>query len=144
MWRVELARRARGSSVGERMTLLERASSNKAGTSLSIFLTNAGHGGVRGVVYLAATLVLIPLLMNSLGKQQFAILALVTPFLRYGFNGVFDFGIATGLVRHTSQSAAAAATGRTTRYVSSTMALFFAFAAPLVFLYSLFPRSLLL
>ena len=116
---------------------------NPAGTSLRIFLANAGHGGIRGVAYLAGTLVLIPLLMNSLGKEQFAILALATPFLRYGFNGAFDFGLATGLVRHTSRSFAAGKSDGVNRYVSSALALYLFFGATLICLYYLLAPSLL-
>ena len=112
-------------------------------TSLGAFLTNAGHGGIRGLVFMANTLVLVPLLMASLGKEQFAILALVTPFLRYGFNGVFDFGAAAGVVRHTSRSFATSDTEGINSYVSSTLVLYVVFGAALICLYYLLWPSLM-
>jgi O-antigen/teichoic acid export membrane protein len=90
----------------------------------------------------ANTLVLVPLLMLSLGKGQFAVLALVTPFLRYGFNGVFDFGIATGVVRHTSRGFAASDIEGINGYVSSSMVLYVGFGAALVGFYYLLGPSL--
>jgi O-antigen/teichoic acid export membrane protein len=70
-------------------------------------MANVGYGGIRGVVLFVNALVLTPILIFGLGKEQFAVLALVTPFLRYGFNGVFDLGLATGLVRFLSRDFAA-------------------------------------
>lgn len=101
-------------------------------TNLGVFLANAGHGGIRGLVFLGNTLILVPLLITSLGKEQFAILALVTPFLRYGFNGVFDCGVATGVVRHVSRSFAASEVEDTNRSISSAFLLYVIFGAALI------------
>jgi O-antigen/teichoic acid export membrane protein len=128
-------------SEQELLTVLAEKSSKRPITNLSVFLANAGHGGIRGLVFMANTLVLVPLLLVSLGKEQFAILALVTPFLRYGFNGVFDCGIATGIVRHTSRSFAASDVKDTNTSVSSAFALYLIFGAALVcFYYPVGPR----
>jgi len=89
------------------------------------------------------TLVLVPLLLITLGKERFAILALVTPFMRYGFNGVFDFGIATGVVRHASRSFAVSDTERTNEYVSSSAAMYVGFGLALVVLFYLLAPLLL-
>ncbi|HEY6947169.1 MAG TPA: oligosaccharide flippase family protein [Candidatus Acidoferrum sp.] len=76
------------------------------------------------MIFLGNTLVLVPVLLRGLGKEQFALLALVTPFLRCGFNGVFDLGIATGIVRYISRSFAADDSARVNEYVSSGIVLY--------------------
>ena len=114
------------------MSLSVGQHSEREGPNLSVFLANAGHGGVRGLVFMINTLVLVPLLMISLGKQQFAILAIAMPFMRYGFNGVFDFGVATGVIRHTSRSFAASDTEGTNAYVSSSVATYLVFGLALI------------
>lgn len=114
---------------------LAEKSGERRVTSLGVFLANAGHGGIRGLVFLGNTLIIVPILITSLRKEQFAILALVTPFLRYGFNGVFDCGIATGVVRHTSRSFAASEVEDTNRSVSSAFVLYLVFGGALICLY---------
>jgi O-antigen/teichoic acid export membrane protein len=125
------------------VTVLLGESDPREGTVLGTFLANVKHGGIRGFVFMVNTVILVPLLMKSMGKQQFAILALVTPFLRYGFNGVFDFGIAAGIVRHTSRSVAAGDIEGTNGYVSSSLALYVGFGAALISLYYLLWPSLM-
>lgn len=104
-------------------------------TALGAFLDNAGHGAVRGLVFVANTLILVPLLMASLGKDRFAILTLVTPFFRYGFNGVFDPGVTAGMTRYTSRSFATSDTQAINSYISSGMAVYLVFGTTLVGLY---------
>jgi O-antigen/teichoic acid export membrane protein len=125
------------------VSLLTEPSRKRPATDLGVFVTNLGHGGIRGLVFMANTLVLVPLVMSSLGQERFALLALVTPFLRYGFNGVFDFGVATGVVRHTSRSFAASDSTRTNEYVSSSLASYVGFGGTLICLYYLLRTPLL-
>ena len=125
------------------MTAFEKKTVKSTATVLGAFLANAGHGGIRGLAFLVNTIVLVPLLMVSLGKEQFAILALVTPFLRYGFNGVFDFGIAAGVVRHTSRCFASSDTEGANSFVWSSVVLYLGFGAALISLYYLLWPSLM-
>jgi len=94
-------------------------------------------------VLLANTLVLTPILISRLGREQFAILALVTPFLRYGFNGVFDLGLATGLVRFVSRDFAAGDHVSINRYFTSSFWLYVTVGALLLVLYQLVSPSML-
>lgn len=89
---------------------------------LESFVSNILYGGLRGSVFFVNTLVVTPLLILGLGKEQFAILALATPMLRYGFNGVFDFGLATALARVVSRESADYA--NVNRYVTSAVLLY--------------------
>lgn len=107
----------------------------RATGTLRTMLSNAGHGGVRGLVLLINTVVLVPLLMSTLGKPEFALLALVTPFLRYGFNGVFDLGFATGTVRYASRSFAVCDREAVNGYLSSAMAMYVGSGALVLVLY---------
>lgn len=91
---------------------------------LESFVTNILYGGLRGSVFFVNTLVVTPLLIFGLGKEQFAILALATPMLRYGFNGVFDFGLATALARVVSRDSASGDYGTINRYVASAVLLY--------------------
>lgn len=112
-------------------------------TTLGKFVANIGYGGIRGGVLLANTLVLTPILISRLGRDQFAILALVTPFLRYGFNGVFDLGLATGLVRFLSRDFASGDHASINRYCTSSFWLYVTAGASLLVLYQLASPSLL-
>jgi len=47
------------------------------------FVANIGYGSVRAVIFVGNTLVLVPAMMHILGREQFALLALVAPLLRY-------------------------------------------------------------
>ena len=87
------------------------------------------------MVYIANTLILVPLLLKSLGKERFAILALVTPFLRYGFTGVFDPGVAAGVTRFTSRSFANSETEAVNSYISSSIAVYLAIGIVLLAVY---------
>jgi len=93
------------------------------------------------------TLVLTPILISRLGREQFAILALVTPFLRYGFNGVFDLGVATGLVRFVSRDFAAGDFKSINKYFVGALLLNILAGVSMLALYGLvsllIPRSLL-
>lgn len=89
---------------------------------LESFVSNILYGGLRGSVFFVNTLVVTPLLILGLGKEQFAFLALATPMLRYGFNGVFDFGLATALARVVSRESADYA--NVNRYVTSAVLLY--------------------
>lgn len=89
---------------------------------LESFVTNILYGGLRGSVFFVNTLVVTPLLIFGLGKDLFAILALATPMLRYGFNGVFDFGLATALARVVSRESGDYA--NVNRYVASAVLLY--------------------
>jgi O-antigen/teichoic acid export membrane protein len=101
------------------------------------FVANVGYGGARGSVLFVNTLVLTPILIFGLGKEQFAILALATPFLRYGFNGVFDFGLATGLVRFVSRDFAAGYGEGVNRYFASALSLYILAGMSLLVLFRL-------
>lgn len=94
------------------------------GQSAGKFIANMGCGGIRGMVFIVNTLVLTPILLFGLGKEMFAVLTLATPFLRYGFNGVFDFGLATGLVRFVSRDFVAGAQPSINRYMTSAMLIY--------------------
>lgn len=84
-------------------------------------------------MFFANGVVTVPILLRCLGQTHFAAFALVAPFLRYGFNGIFDFGIATAVVRHVSRSYAekdwpqvrAVITGAQVIYLCAGGALFF-------------------
>jgi len=93
------------------------------------------------------TLVLTPILISRLGREQFGILALVTPFLRYGFNGVFDLGVATGLVRFVSRDFAAGDFKSINKYFVGALLLNILAGVSMLALYGLvsllIPRSLL-
>jgi len=105
--------------------------------TLGKFIANFGYGGARGVVLLVNTVVLTPILIFGLGKEWFAILALVTPFLRYGFNGVFDLGLGTGLVRFFSRHFASADYESMNRYFASGLILYVLVGASLLVLFRL-------
>lgn len=92
--------------------------------TLTKFIANVGYGGVRGGVLLVNTLVLTPILIFGLGTERFAILALVTPFLRYGFNGVFDLGLATALVRFVSRDFATGDHDSVNEYFASALLMY--------------------
>ena len=99
---------------------IEGTSQIKAsGEVLGKFVDNLGYGGARGVVFLVNSLIIAPVLMHRLGPQVFALFALATPFLRYGFSGVFDLGLATALMRFVSREAAASNGEEVNRYLSS-------------------------
>jgi O-antigen/teichoic acid export membrane protein len=93
-------------------------------STLGKFIANIGYGGLRGGVLFVNTLVLTPILISRLGREQFAVLALAAPFLRYGFNGVFDLGLATGLVRFVSRDFAAGDHESINRHFSSALLLY--------------------
>lgn len=90
---------------------------------LESFVRNILYGGLRGTVFFANALAVTPLLIFGLGKEQFAILALATPMLRYGFNGVFDFGLATALARVVSRESNAGNSANVNRYLASAVLL---------------------
>lgn len=95
-----------------------------SGSRLGSFVTNLLYGGLRGSVFFVNTLVVTPLLIFGLGKEQFAVLALATPMLRYGFNGVFDFGLATALARVVSRESASGHYRKINGYVASAVLLY--------------------
>jgi O-antigen/teichoic acid export membrane protein len=105
------------------------------GSILGKFIANMSYGGVRGGVLFVNTLVLTPMLIFGLGKEQFAVLALATPFLRYGFNGVFDLGLATGLVRFISRDSAGGDHRSINRYFASALLLYAGAGISLLVLY---------
>src|SRR5436305_624368 len=105
--------------------------------TLNKFIVNIGYGGIRGSVLFANTLVLTPILISRLGREQFAILALATPFLRYGFNGVFDMGLATALVRFVSRDFASGDYRSINKYFASAFLLYIVSGIVLLSLYSL-------
>jgi O-antigen/teichoic acid export membrane protein len=102
---------------------------------LGKFIANMGYGGLRGLVFLLNSLVVAPVLMFRLGPETFALFALVTPFLRYGFNGVFDLGLATALARFVSRETAASNQENVNRYVASALVLYLAFGSLLLVIY---------
>lgn len=119
------------------------ASGNESRT-IRTFFVNAGHGGLRGAIFVLNTVLLVPILLKGLGKEQFAILAFAAPFLRYGFNGVFDFGIANGIVRYTSRSFASKDAIAVNEYLSSGLVLYLVWGVAIIGLYYLVGPALLL
>src|SRR5450432_505415 len=113
----------------------ETGSVKASGEVLGKFVDNLGYGGARGVVFLVNSLIIAPVLMHRLGPQVFALFALVTPFLRYGFSGVFDLGLATALMRFVSREAAASNVEEVNRYLSSAFVLYLTFGGVLLLLY---------
>ena len=107
------------------------------------FIANTGYGGFRGVVLFVNTLVVTPILIFGLGKEQFGILALATPFLRYGFNGVFDLGLATGLVRFFSRDFAAHDHESINRYFASGLLLYCLAGVSILTLFPLLSSSVI-
>jgi O-antigen/teichoic acid export membrane protein len=114
-----------------------------SGGVLGKFVDNLGYGGIRGVAFLVNSLVIAPVLMFRLGPEIFALFALATPFLRYGFNGVFDLGLATGVVRFVSREAAASNREEINRYVASALFLYLGFGVLLLLLYRALAPALL-
>jgi O-antigen/teichoic acid export membrane protein len=106
-------------------------------STLGKFLANIGYGGIRGGVLLVNTLVLTPILISRLGREQFAVLALAIPFLRYGFNGVFDLGLATALVRFVSRDFAVGDHRNINRYFAGALLLYVVAGVILLSLYRL-------
>jgi len=94
------------------------------GRDLHSFRSNLGHGSYRGVVFALNTAILVPVLLHRLGKEQFALLALATPFMRYGFNGVFDGGIGTGTIRFISREFARGDKEEVNRYISTSVLIY--------------------
>ena len=108
-----------------------------SGGTLGKFISNIGYGGVRGSLLLTNTLVLTPLLIAKLGKEQFALLALATPFMRYGFNGVFDLGLSTAVVRFVSRESGIGNNDGIKKYFTSALFLYVAACVSVLLAYPL-------
>ncbi|MGH7973354.1 MAG: hypothetical protein ACREIC_31935, partial [Limisphaerales bacterium] len=54
-----------------------------------VFAGNAAAGGIRGAVFVLNSILLLRVLVGRLGADEFALFALVYPFLRFGFTGAF-------------------------------------------------------
>lgn len=97
-----------------------------------VLLSNFLFGAIRGLAYIAATLVTVRLLVRDMGIAVFGLLALTTPFLRYGWSGVFDFGLANACMRYTGRAFSEKDVEGINRYVNSS--LFISFIAGAVVL----------
>jgi O-antigen/teichoic acid export membrane protein len=111
--------------------------------TIARFIANIGYGGVRGIVLFVNTLVVTPILIFTLGREQFGVLALATPFLRYGFNGVFDLGLATGLVRFMSRDFSAHDHESINRYFASGLFVYGLAGVAIVVLFPLLSSSII-
>lgn len=67
------------------------------------FSRNFLHGSHRGIAFTLNSIILVPVLLSQLGKERFGLVAIVTPFLRFGLYGVFDFGLSAACVRYLSR-----------------------------------------
>lgn len=73
-----------------------------ASPASQVYLSNAILGGVRGGLFVLNTLLLMRVLLDRLGAEEFAVFVMAYPFLRFGFSGAFDPGLTVALSRRVS------------------------------------------
>src|SRR6185437_15792506 len=81
-------------------------------------------GGVRGGLFVLNSVLLLSVMLRQLGTAQFALFALVYPFLRFGFTGAFDPGLTVALSRRVSMAWATESTQAICEEFTAAAALF--------------------